>query len=154
MRLTEHFTLDEMTKSSFAKRHGLDNTPGEDEIANLRRLCETILQPLRDYLGRPIIVSSGYRSLEVNRGVGGSKTSDHMDGRAADFEVHGMTVQSVIRTIIGRNYPFDQLIDEFDGAWCHVSIPRLGQAPRRQFLAAQRDPKRGVVYAPGRLSWS
>lgn len=85
VNLTEHFTLEEMVKSRMAEKNGIDNTPGADEIANLRLLCEKILEPARLEIGMPITVTSGYRSERVNKLVGGAKGSLHLIGRAADI---------------------------------------------------------------------
>ena len=90
MQLTENFSLHEMTKSETALRHGLDNTPGAAEIENLRRLCEQVLQPIRDAYGRGVKVNSGFRHPDVNAAVGGSRTSDHTKGMAADIEIPGV----------------------------------------------------------------
>lgn len=120
MNLSEHFTLEELTLSQAAARNGLDNRPHADEVENLRRLCRYVLEPLRVRLGRPIVVSSGFRSEAVNRLAGGTKTSQHRLGQAADFIVPGMTVQRTINSIREYGLPFDQLIDEFD-RWVHVS---------------------------------
>lgn len=85
VNLTEHFTLEEMVRSRMAEKHGIDNTPGANEIANLRILCEKILEPARLEIGMPITVTSGFRSERVNRLVGGAKGSFHLVGKAADI---------------------------------------------------------------------
>lgn len=85
VNLTEHFTLEEMVRSRMAEKHGIDNTPGANEIANLRILCEKILEPARLEIGMPITVTSGFRSGRVNRLVGGAKGSLHLVGKAADI---------------------------------------------------------------------
>ena len=85
LKLTEHFTLEEMVRSSAASMRGIVNTPGANEIANLRILCEKILEPARMKLGMPITVTSGYRSFRLNRVVGGAKGSLHLVGKAADI---------------------------------------------------------------------
>jgi len=90
MNLSANFTLKELTKSDAATRLGLDNTPGEAEIESLRLLCEKVLQPVRDHFGKSVTVNSGYRSPESNAAVGGSKTSDHCKGQAADIEIPGV----------------------------------------------------------------
>lgn len=133
MQLSKHFTLAEMTVSQKAARLGLSNRPSPDEVENLRRLCVNVLEPLRGYLG-PIVVSSGYRSPKVNAAVGGARTSQHVQGLAADILVPGHSVPFVVATIRKLKLPFDQVIDEF-GAWTHVSwSPR----PRGQVLLARR----------------
>jgi len=90
MQLTANFSLAEMIKSETALRKGLDNTPGEVEIENLRVLCEQVLQPIRDAYGKGIKVNSGFRHPDVNAAVGGSRTSDHCRGQAADIEIPGV----------------------------------------------------------------
>lgn len=87
MRLTEHFKLSEFTNSSTATARGIDNTPNEQQIANLKRICEEILEPLRAFAGQPIIIGSGYRSPALNKAVGGVKNSQHMTGEAADIRL-------------------------------------------------------------------
>jgi zinc D-Ala-D-Ala carboxypeptidase len=119
MKLTEHFTLEEMTVSEYATRNGLKNTPSETSVQNLKILCKNILEPLRLIVKKPVIITSGYRSKIVNRAIGGSTTSQHMKGQAADFIVIGMTVEEVFN-IVAKQLPFDQLIQEF-GKWVHVS---------------------------------
>jgi hypothetical protein len=126
MKLTANFTLGEMTKSETALRHGLDNTPGEAETRALRLLCEKVLQPVRDRFGTGTKVFSGYRSPEVNAAVGGSATSDHCKGEAADIEVPGLD-NAVLAQWIKANLEYTQLILEFytpgipNSGWVHVS---------------------------------
>lgn len=119
MTLSEHFTLDEMTLSQAAVRFGLDNEPGDRQIEHLRALCENVLEPLRDMVRRPIIVSSGYRSKAVNARVGGSPASQHCRGEAVDIVVPGMAPADLVDIIRAARLPFDQVIDE--GRWTHVS---------------------------------
>lgn len=133
MNLTKSFTLAELTLSQEAARSGLPNKPTEAHIANLRALCENILQPLRDRVRKPVIISSGFRSVSVNRRVGGSKSSQHTKGEAADFIIPGMEVAEIVLLIRRMGLPYDQLIDEFS-RWVHVSYsPRH----RRQTLTAR-----------------
>lgn len=147
MKLSADFSLDEFTVSQTAARQGIDNTPSAAEIENLKRLCETVLQPLRDALGCRVVVSSGYRSSLLNAMVGGSARSAHKDGRAADIIIPGMTSMEVAREIRVLALPFEQVINEF-GRWCHVSIPPDGKMPIRQLLTATRGAK-GVAYLDG-----
>ena len=91
MKLTENFKLTEFTKSSTAQRLGLDNTPSPNIVRALTNLCQQVLQPLRDWYGKPIIVSSGYRSAMLNKAVGGVSNSQHMKGEAADLQVKNTT---------------------------------------------------------------
>jgi hypothetical protein len=126
MQLTSNFTLKELTVSETATRKGLDNTPSEAIIANLKTLVETILQPVREHYGKSIKVNSGYRSPEVNASVGGSKTSDHCKGQAADIEIAGVANGDLAK-YIADNFKFTQIILEFytqgvpDSGWVHVS---------------------------------
>lgn len=133
MSLSKSFTLAELTISQEAARSGLPNKPTDAHIANLRSLCENILQPLRDRVKRPVIVSSGFRSPTVNRRIGGSQSSQHTKGQAVDFTIPGMEVAEVVLLIRRMGLPYDQLIDEFS-QWVHVSYsPRH----RRQTLTAR-----------------
>ena len=134
MRLSPHFTLAEMIVSQTAARRGIDNTPGDDEIAALRSLCVEVLEPVRKHFDRPVIVSSGYRSPTLNRAIGGSASSQHCKGEAADFTVPGVSVLELAQWM-HRNLNYDQLIYEF-GSWVHVSY-RSGRL-RNQELSAKR----------------
>ena len=125
MNLSENFTLKELTKSDTAMRLGLDNTPDDEALENLKTLCEKVLQPVRDNFGR-VTVNSGYRSPESNAAVGGSKTSDHCKGMAADIEVDGVSNPDLAQWIMD-NLEYTQLILEFytqgqpNSGWVHVS---------------------------------
>lgn len=133
-QLTQHFTLEEMTFSDAAMRHGLDNTPNEEITENLKRLCTQILEPIRDITHKPVHVNSGYRSSVVNSLVGSKATSQHVQGCAADIKVPGVSPDILIKAIIGAGLPYDQVIREFD-SWCHVSVPNDPNGkPRRQAL--------------------
>ena len=151
MHLTENFSLAEMIKSETALRHGLDNTPPPEVIENLRQLCEHVLQPLRTAYGRGIKVNSGYRSPDVNAAVGGSRTSDHCRGQAADIEIPGIPNYDLAKYIETYFY-FTQLILEFytpgipDSGWVHVSYNPADL--KRQSLTAMRENGR-IVYKPG-----
>jgi len=126
MQLTENFSLHELTKSEAALRLNLDNTPGETEVDNLRLLAQKVLQPVRDHYGMGVKVNSGYRSSESNAAIGGSKTSDHCFGRAADIEIPGVPNAELAQWIMD-NLDYTQLILEFytpgipDSGWVHVS---------------------------------
>lgn len=135
-QLSANFSLAEMTFSQTAVRHRISNAPSGAELDNLTRLCKTVLQPLRDFLKKPIKVSSGYRAPALNRAVGGSLSSAHMYGRAADISVEGMSAAQLFNTIKGLKLPVDQCIDEF-GSWVHVGIATAGQQPRHQYLRAR-----------------
>jgi hypothetical protein len=126
MNLSANFSLKELTKSDTATRLGLDNTPGEAEIESLRLLCEKVLQPVRDHFGKSVTVNSGFRSPETNQATGGSKTSDHCKGQAADIEIPGVPNAELAQFIMD-NCDYTQLILEFytqgipDSGWCHIS---------------------------------
>lgn len=129
--MTPHFSLDELTHTDHRE---LDNTPDDDARQNLYRLAD-FLEQIRALLnGKPIMVTSAYRSKAVNDAVGSKDTSQHRLGCAADFRVPGMTPDEVVKKITLSGLPYDQVIREFD-RWTHVSIPnRVGDAPRRQAL--------------------
>ncbi len=139
MRLSQHFELDELTRSDVAARCDLDNEPTPREVDNLRRLCLYVLEPIRNALGRPVFVSSGYRSIAVNAAVGGSKTSDHMQGLAADIVAPPIAIDAIVRTVwtLSDKIPIKQCIHEF-GRWVHVSVLEEGDARTPQFLSARR----------------
>ena len=126
MNLTANFSLHELTKSETALRMGFDNTPDDEATENLRLLCEKVLQPVRDHYGKGVKVNSGYRSPESNAAVGGSKTSDHCKGQAADIEIPGVPNAELAQWIMD-NLEYTQLILEFytpgipDSGWVHVS---------------------------------
>jgi zinc D-Ala-D-Ala carboxypeptidase len=119
LNLTHHFSLDEMTASQTATRRGLDNEPSEGVIKALTLLCENVLEPVREHFGRPVRVSSGYRSPALNKAIGGSPTSQHVKGEAADITCPGVDNLRLARWI-RDNLRFDQLIME--GGWVHVSF--------------------------------
>jgi len=132
----KYFTLEELTKSDTASRLGIDNTPTEEVKRNLTTLVDKVLDPLRTAWGAPIVVNSGYRSTALNDAVGGSKTSDHISGRAADIEATDRAPASnakLFALIQSLNLPFDQLIDESGMSWVHVSY-RSEAENRKQIL--------------------
>lgn len=126
MNLSANFTLKELTKSDTATRLGLDNTPDDAALENLKTLCEKVLQPVRDHFSKSVTVNSGYRSPESNAAVGGSKTSDHCKGQAADIEIDGLPNPELAKWIMD-NLDYTQLILEFytqgqpNSGWVHVS---------------------------------
>lgn len=142
MRLGKYFTLDELTRSTTASRLGIVNSPEPEHLCNLVELVTHVLDPLREAVGGPIIVTSGYRNPEVNRRVGGVPTSQHALGQAADISVKGLRPRQIIQIAKDTEIPFDQIIDEFDN-WVHISY---GPRNRRQILAARRDPSGRTVY--------
>ena len=128
------FTIKELTKSNEAKRNKINNVPTKQEEQNLIALVENILDPLREAYGKPIIVTSGYRCERLNKLVNGSKTSQHRTGQAADIRTVEDTIEEnkkLFELIQKLNLPFDQLINEYNYSWVHVSYsPRN----RRQIL--------------------
>ncbi len=147
MKLSPNFELSELLHSQEAIRRGIDNTPTSTIVAELQRLAQLILQPLRDHVGRPIVISSGYRSPALNRAVGGAPSSHHMQGRAADITVPGMKPRDVALAIVGLRLPYEQVILE-GGAWTHVAVAGDGVTPKREQLTAIFGPG-GVTYLQG-----
>jgi putative chitinase len=149
MQLTEHFKLEEMTVSPTAKKLGLSNTPTAEHIENMRYCCEKILEPVRAKFG-PVTINSSYRAPAVNKAVGGSKTSQHVNGQAIDFEVKGVDNKTVADWV-ADNLEFDQVILEFYSAgdknsgWVHASIKKEG-GNRRQRMIASKSKAGGTVY--------
>ena len=128
------FTLKEFVKSNTAARLGINNNPSEDVKKNIELLVEKILDPLREKFGKPIIVTSGYRCKELNKAVGGAAKSQHMSGEAADIrsvEDSKSANKELFNLIIELGLPFDQLINEHDYDWVHVSY---GKRNRRMIL--------------------
>jgi hypothetical protein len=135
--MTPHFTLAELTATSHRQ---FDNTPNEEETANLQKLAEFLEQVKTALDGKPIMVTSGFRCKAVNDSVGSSDKSQHRTGSAADFKVPGMTPDAVVRAIMAAGLPYDQIIREFSdpvagGGWTHISI---SDTPRRQALIIDR----------------
>lgn len=124
-KLSENFTVEELTHSDTAVRLGIDNTPDLDTLENLQFLVDNVLQPLRDMYGRPITVNSGYRCPKLNKAVGGSKTSQHMVGQAADI-TGGSKAENkrLFNLVLDNDLIFDQLIDEKNYSWIHISYNR------------------------------
>ena len=129
MKITTHFTLSELTKTST----GIENKPNSQQTRALITLCGKVLQPLRNMYGAPIHVTSGYRSPAVNKAVGGARNSQHMLGEAADITVYSREGNKKLFEIIRDHLSFDQLINERDFSWIHVSFKSVG-GNRRQVL--------------------
>jgi len=142
MNLSTHFTLDELTHTDHRE---LDNTPNEQELANLNRLA-AFLEEVKTVLGgKPIMVNSAFRSKAVNDAVGSKDTSQHRVGCAADLRVPGMTPDEVVKAVIASSIGYDQVIREFD-RWTHISVPNdVSGTPRRQALIIDKAGTR--VYA-------
>jgi hypothetical protein len=122
MKLTAHFALAEFTRSESAKRHGVSNEPTPEHLQNLIVLCEKVLEPIRMKFG-PLNISSGYRSKALNHYIGGSLNSQHCEAKAADIDMDGMggPTNKEIFEYIKNELEFDQLINEFNYSWIHVS---------------------------------
>ena len=142
MNLTENFSLNELTKSQTAERKGINNTPSTEHQENLKRLCESILQRIRDHFGRVVSVSSGYRSVELCVAIGSSTGSQHAKGEAADFEIFGISNKE-LADYINENLDYDQLILEYwkeedpNSGWVHCSYKSEGN--RKQYLRAYKE---------------
>ena len=134
MNLTKHFTLQELTDSEIAARHGIDNIPSSPLIlTNLKTLAEG-LESVRSLLGRPVIINSGYRSIMVNNLLGSKPTSQHTKGLAADFICPSFgSPKDIIKKIVSSDVNYDQVILEFD-RWIHISFCEEGYKPRKQAL--------------------
>ena len=142
MNLTEIFSLNELTKSQTAERKGIDNTPSTEHQENLKRLCETILQRIRDHFGQVVSISSGYRSPELCVAIGSSTKSQHARGEAADFEIFGISNKE-LADWIHYKINYDQLILEYwkeedpNSGWVHCSFNTQGN--RKQYLRAYKE---------------
>ena len=148
MKLSENFTLDELTKSQEAIRLDIPNEPEDEHITNLVLLCTHILQPVRNYFKMPVSISSGYRSAALCEAIGSSTTSQHTKGQAADFEIFGVHNKEVSDWIV-KNTDYDQCILEFwnpndpNSGWIHCSYNDAGN--RKSYLNAQKLNGR-IVY--------
>jgi hypothetical protein len=133
-QLTPHFTLEELCLSETAVRAGIDNTPPADVVANLLRLAR-MLEKVRALLKRPIHITSGFRCPELNARIGGSKTSAHLEGRAADFICPAFgTPYVVAKKIAAARLGYDQMIHEY-GRWVHIAVPRANERADRELLS-------------------
>ena len=154
MKLTENFSLAEMTKSETALRLDLPNDPEPDHLENMKALAENVLQPVRNYFGMGVKVNSAYRHPDVNKAVGGSTTSDHCKGMAADIEIPGIP-NAELAEWIQDNLEFRQLILEFytpgvpDSGWVHVSYNSSDN--KKQVLTAMKENGK-TVYKPGLIA--
>ncbi len=142
MRLSKHFTLDEFIKSATATRLGIDNTPDEKVLNCIQALVDNVLEPLRVHMGRPLIVTSGFRCKKLNKAVGGSSTSQHCTGEAVDIRSVSDKFsdnKEIFDTILDMKLPFDQLIWEFGNDvgpdWVHVSFSPKN---RKQIIRASK----------------
>ena len=142
MKLSENFSLIELTKSQTATRKGIDNTPSPTHQANLQSLCTHVLQPIRDHFSQVVTVSSGYRSQELCLAIGSKISSQHAKGQAADFEIYGLS-NGELATWIHENLDYDQLILEYwtpespNNGWIHCSHNSEGN--RKEYLRAYKN---------------
>ena len=150
MRLSKNFTLKELVQSQTAARKGINNNPSEDQIESLQKLCENILQPVRDNFGMPLTVTSGFRSVQLCTAIGSSVNSQHAKGQAADFEIFGLSNHELAHWI-DKNLDYDQMILEFwnpeekNSGWVHCSYKNPTDN-RKQFLRAFRDENGKTQY--------
>ena len=137
MKLSENFTLEELIHSNTAERMGIDNVPKDEKVVeNLRSLCLEVLQPLRDYVGAPVHINSGYRCPELNMAVGGVKNSQHCRGEAADIRIVSPKQGREWAAWIEDNCRFDQMLLERNkngAVWLHVSCKRDASKNRQSF---------------------
>lgn len=151
MQLSKNLSLAEMIRSESAKRNGISNMPTEEHLANMKKLAINVFQPIRDHFNVPIHISSGYRSLELNKAIkGSSKTSQHSLGQALDLDMDGTKITNKqIFDFIKDNLDYDQLIFEFgtdsNPAWVHVSFNPKGKQRKQILKATKKNGK--TVYA-------
>ena len=150
MQLSKNFSLQELIKSQTAERKGIDNTPSPEHQENLKLLCTSILQPIRDHFSRVVSVSSGYRSPALCEAIGSKSTSQHARGEAADFEIFGLS-NKTLADYIDSELHYDQLILEYwnesdpNSGWVHCSFSRGNN--RKQYLRAYKENGK-TKYAP------
>lgn len=142
MKISEHLDLSELTRSDSAKRNGISNMPTAEHIENFKKLAENVFEPIRLHFGKPIRISSGYRSKELNAKIGGSSTSQHSTGEAVDIDMDNTDISNKeVFDFIKNNLIFDQLIWEFGNDsnpdWVHVSYESTGKQ-RKQVLRAKK----------------
>ena len=147
MRLSKNFTLSEITRSNTAARLNIKNAPNKEHLKNMQVLVRDLIQPMRDALG-PIRISSGYRSPSLNRAIGGSSKSQHCKGQAVDiqfFKKGEMCNKEIYDWVIKEEIEFDQMINEFDFAWIHISL-RPDNKNRKMVLEAYKDDDGDTAY--------
>jgi hypothetical protein len=142
MQLSTNLSLAEVTRSETAKRKGISNMPTPEHIENFKKLAANIFQPIREHFGKPIIISSGYRSADLNKAIGGSLSSQHCSGEAIDIDMDGTDITNKqIFDYIKDNLNFDQIIWEFgtdtNPDWVHVSFS-ASKPQRKQMLVAKK----------------
>ena len=156
LQLSEHFNLKEFTRSETAIRKRIDNTPNAEHAENLKKVCEKILQPVRNHFGKPVRINSGYRGPALNAAVGGSSKSQHCNGMAVDFEIDGLPNPELAKWV-SENCEFDQIILEFydpkegpNSGWVHASYTSKGTNRKQKLTAVTENGK--TVYKPGFIS--
>lgn len=151
-RISDHISYTESVRSNTAKRKGIRNKPNEAQLGNMRRLAEHIFEPLRKHFGdKPIRINSFFRSIRLNKAVGGSSTSQHCKGQAIDIDdTHGHCTNKEMFDYIKENLDFDQLIWEFgtndNPDWVHISY--VSQFQNRKIILRAGRFRRKVVYTP------
>ena len=151
MQLSENLSLAEVIRSETAKRKGVSNMPTPEHIENFKLLATKIFQPIREHFGKPIHISSGYRSAELNKAIGGASSSQHCTGEAIDIDMDGTSITNAqIFEFIKNNLEFDQLIWEFgtksNPDWVHVSYESTGKQRKQILIATKVNGK--TVYSP------
>jgi len=147
MRLSKNFTLPEIIHSNTAKRLGINNAPNKEHLKNMQVLVRDLIQPIRDVLG-PVRISSGYRNPELNRAIGGSSKSQHCKGEALDLQYWSkgkMCNKEIYDWVVKSGIEFDQMINEFDYSWIHISLKSNGKN-RKQILEAYKDSDGDTAY--------
>jgi zinc D-Ala-D-Ala carboxypeptidase len=152
MKISEHLSLAEVTRSETAKRKGVSNMPTEAHLANFKLLAEKVFEPIRNHFGSPINISSGYRSEALNKAVGGSRSSQHCSGEAIDIDMDGSAngvTNKMVFDYIKDNLEFDQLIWEFGTSsnpdWVHVSYKSTGKQRKQMLKAVKSGGKTSYV---------
>lgn len=147
MNLTPHFSYEELTRSQTAEKLGIENIPDLEQLANMKFLCETILEPLRSHFKKPVKITSCFRNQAVNIAVGGSDTSQHCKGEAVDCEIVGIP-NNVIADWVSEHLLFDQIILEFykpsegiNSGWVHISVRRNGTNRKSKLIALKNGKK-------------
>ena len=146
MRLSKNFVLSEITRSNTATRLGISNEPTKEHLENMQRLISNLIQPMRDELG-PIRISSGYRNPSLNRAIGGSRSSQHCKGEALDIQFWQMGKMMnilIYEWILDSGLEFDQMINEFDFAWIHISLKK--KSNRKEVLEAYKNKDGDTAY--------
>lgn len=134
-RISKNFKLSEFIESETAKKKNIDNTPSDEIIENIKLLVTSLLQPLRDRISYPFHVNSGYRCKALNKAVGGSDTSAHLQGLAADIDLGSKQLNRILWEEIERgHFDFDQCINEFGFSWIHIGIKKDNKGNRHSMF--------------------